>query len=105
MNSAIEPIDKAKPEPVEDAANVGVVVVPLEAVLLREAVAAVFIGGGGGRRRRGGHVAHVRLGMSRVEEERNVVEFLLSLWRGFLLEWNVVAWMRPCAAVWKIKYL
>ena len=90
--------DKAKPEPVEDAANVGVVVVPLEAVLLREAVAAVFIGGGGGRRRRG-HVAHVRLGMSRVEEERNVVEFLLSLWRGFLLEWNVVARMRPCAAV------
>ena len=96
INSAT---DKAKPEPVEDAANVGVVVVPLEAVLLREAVAAVFIGGGGGRRRRG-HVAHVRLGMSRVEEERNVVEFLLFLWRGFLLEWNVVAW-RPCAAVWK----
>ena len=31
INSAT---DKAKPEPVEDAANVGVVVVPLEAVLL-----------------------------------------------------------------------
>ena len=48
---SFETVITSEPEPVEDAADVGVVVVPLEAVLLREAAAAaVFLGG---RRRRG----------------------------------------------------
>ena len=85
--------DDAEPEPVEDSADVGVVVVPLEAVLLREADAALFLGG------RRGH--GVQFGMSRVEEW-NVVEFLGFLWHRFLLTWNVVVW-RPCAAVWKCE--
>ena len=67
-------------------------VVPLEAVLLREAAAAVFLGW------RRGH--GVQFGMSRVEEW-NVVEFLGFLWHRFLT-WNVVVW-RPCAAVWKCE--
>ena len=40
--------DDTEPEPVEDSADVGVVVVPLEAVLLWQAAAAAVLLGGRG---------------------------------------------------------
>ena len=67
------------PEPVKDPADVGVVVVPLEAVLLRLEPAALLAAAGGG----GGHHL-VRIGMS-------------LLWFVLLSPWNVVGW--PAGAV------
>ena len=66
-------VSTTEPEPVKDPADVGVVVVPLEAVLLRLEPASLLAAAGGG-----GHHA-LGIGMS-------------LLWFVLLSPWNVVGW-------------